>query len=180
MPTTAIDLAQGDAALEDAVRRCRKLLNKRAWLAAAASTIPIPGLDWAVDAGIVSRVIPQINREFGLTPEQIALMPDAQREEVQKALAMVGSVAVGKYVTRELVLRLAKIVGKRLTVQQAAKYVPLAGQAVSAIMGYTALRFLGEEHIKDCVRVAKQAQLALPGPARRPSAPRASRRSRAA
>jgi hypothetical protein len=33
---------------------------------------------------------------------------------------------------------------------------------VSAIMGYTALRYLGEEHIKDCVRVAKEAQLLLP------------------
>ena len=178
MPITALDLAQGDPALEDAVRRCRKLVNKRALFAAAASAIPIPGLDWAVDAGIVSRVIPQINREFGLTPQQIALMPDVQREEVQKALAIVGSVAVGKYVTRELVLRLAKAVGKRLTVQQAAKYVPLAGQAVSAIMGYTALRFLGEEHIKDCVRVVKEARLALPA-VKRATAPRALRRSRA-
>lgn len=182
MPTTALDLAHGDAPLEEAVRRCRKLLNKRALVAAAASTIPIPGLDWAVDAGIVSRVIPEINKEFGLTPDQIALLPDAKREEVQKALAVVGSVAVGKYITRELVIRLAKVVGTRLTVQQAAKYVPLAGQAVSAIMGYTALRFLGEEHIKDCVRVVKEARLALPAPAaaKRPSAPRASRRSRAA
>src|SRR3954471_20689463 len=110
MPS-ALHMASSDAALEAAVRRSRKLLNKRALVAAAASAIPIPGLDWAVDAGIVSRVIPQINREFGLTPEQISLLPDAQREEVQKALAVVGSVAVGKYVTRELVLRLAKMVG---------------------------------------------------------------------
>jgi hypothetical protein len=49
-------------------------------------------------------------------------------------------------------------------VQQAAKYVPLAGQAVSAVMGYTALRYLGEEHIKDCVRVVQEAGLALPAP----------------
>jgi hypothetical protein len=52
--------------------------------------------------------------------------------------------------------------GKRLTVQQAAKYVPLAGQAISALMGYTALRYLGEEHIKDCGRVVREARLALP------------------
>ena len=59
---------------------------------------------------------------------------------------------------------MAQTVGKRLTAQQAAKYVPLAGQAVAAIMGYTALRYLGEEHIKDCVRVAQNAMLALPAP----------------
>jgi hypothetical protein len=52
----------------------------------------------------------------------------------------------------------------RLTTRQAAKYVPIAGQAMSAVMGYTALRYLGEEHIKDCVRVAQAAQLMLPPP----------------
>ena len=60
---------------------------------------------------------------------------------------------------------MAQAAGKRLTIKQAAKYVPLAGQAVAAVMGYTALRYLGEEHIKDCVRVAQAAQLALPAPA---------------
>jgi hypothetical protein len=179
MPT-ALDLAKGDEALQDAVRRCRKLLNRRALVAAAASTVPIPGLDWAVDAALISRVIPAINAEFGLTPQQIDALPDAKREQVQKALAMVGSVVIGKFVTRDLVLRMAQAVGKRLTVQQASKYVPIAGQAVSAIMGYTALRYLGEEHIKDCVRVVQQAQLTLPAPdaAKRRSVPRSPRPSR--
>ena len=178
MPTTAMDLANGNPVLEDAVRRARKLVNRRALVAAAASTVPIPGLDWAVDAGLVARVIPQINEEFGLTPEQIARLPKAKREEVQKALAIVGSVAAGRYVTRELVVRLAKLVGKRLTVQQAAKYVPLAGQAVSAVMGYTALRMLGEEHIKDCVREVLEARLALPSAVNPPRLARPARRSR--
>lgn len=159
---TALDLAKGDPTLQDAVRRCRKLLNRRAVVAAAASTVPIPGLDWAVDAGLMSKLIPDINEEFGLTPKQIELLPDAKREEVQKALAVVGSVAAGRYVTRELVLRLAKTVGRRLTAQQAAKYVPIAGQAVSALLGYSAMRYLGEEHIKDCVRVVQEARLELP------------------
>jgi uncharacterized protein (DUF697 family) len=161
MPSS-IELAQGDDALLSAVRRCRKLLNRRALMAAAASTVPVPGLDWAVDAALLSQLLPAMNEEFGLTPAQIDRLPDHKREQVQKALAMVGSVVVGKFVTRDLVMRMAKVVGKRLTVKQATKYVPLAGQAVSAVMGYTALRYLGEEHIKDCVRVARAAQLTLP------------------
>lgn len=164
MPT-ALDLAKGDAALLDAVRRCRRLLNRRALVAAAASAVPVPGLDWAVDAALLSRLLPAINEEFGLTPAQLDLLPETKREQVQKALAMVGSVVVGKFVTRDLILRMAQALGKRLTVQQAAKYVPIAGQAVSAMMGYAALRYLGEEHIKDCVRVTREAQLALPPPA---------------
>jgi uncharacterized protein (DUF697 family) len=174
----SLDLAKGDPALLEAVRRCRKLLNRRAIVAAAASTIPIPGLDWAVDAALMSKLIPDINEEFGLTPKQIDALPDAKREQVQKALAVVGSLVVGRFVTRDLILRMAQAVGKRLTVQQAAKYVPLAGQAVSAVLGYSALRYLGEEHIKDCVRVVQEAQLALPTP-RKPAA-RLLRRSRAA
>jgi len=29
-------------------------------------------------------------------------------------------------------------------------------------MGYAALRYLGEEHLKDCVRVVREARLQLP------------------
>jgi uncharacterized protein (DUF697 family) len=163
MPT-ALQLAEGNAVLMDAVRRSRKLLNRRALVGAAASAVPIPGLDWAVDAALLSRLVPAINSEFGLTPQQLDALPAHKREQVQKALAMVGSVLVGKLVTRDLVVRMAKTVGMRMSAKQVTKYVPLAGQAMAAVMGYTALRYLGEEHIKDCVRVAQAAQLALPAP----------------
>src|ERR1700740_2351459 len=114
----SLDLARGNPALQDAVHRCRKLLNRRAIVAAAASTIPIPGLDWAVDAALMSKLIPDINEEFGLTPKQIAMLPDAKREQVQKALAVVGSLVVGRFVSRGPIMRMAQAVGKRLTVQQ--------------------------------------------------------------
>jgi uncharacterized protein (DUF697 family) len=160
-----MELAAGNPGLTEAVRRSRKLLNKRALVAAAAGAVPIPGLDWAVDAALLSRLIPQINHEFGLTPAQLDRLDPSTREQVQKAVALVGSVLVGKLITRDLVLRAAKMIGVRLTAAQAAKYVPLAGQAVSAFMGYAAIRYLGEEHMKDCVRVAQSAQLLLPPPA---------------
>ena len=163
MPT-ALQLADGNNTLMDAVRRSRKLLNRRALVGAAASTVPVPGLDWAVDAALLSRLVPAINAEFGLTPQQLDALPAHKREQVQKALAMVGSVLVGKMITKDVILRMAKSAGMRLTTKQATKYVPIAGQAISAIMGYTAIRYLGEEHIKDCVRVAQAAQLMLPAP----------------
>lgn len=164
MPTT-MQLAAGNAILMDCVRRSRKLLNRRALVAAAASTVPVPGLDWAVDAALLSRLVPAINREFGLTPAQLDRLPVRKREQVQKALAMVGSVVVGKFVTQDLVLRAAQHVGMSITARRAAKYVPLAGQAVSAVMGYATLRYLGEAHIRQCVEVVKAARLALPAPA---------------
>jgi len=102
MPTS-LQMAAGDPELAAAVRRARKLLHRRAVVAAAASVVPVPGLDWAVDAALLSRLIPQINAEFGLTAEQIDQLDPKKREQVQKAVGLVGSVLIGKLITRELV-----------------------------------------------------------------------------
>lgn len=161
MPT-ALQMASDDAALAAAVTRSRKLLNKRAMVAAAASAVPVPGLDWAVDAAMLSRLIPEINREFGLTPQQLDQLDPKKRDQVQKAVALVGSVLIGKFISRDLVLKAATKIGMRLTTKQLAKYVPFAGQIVAATVGYAAIRYLGEEHMKDCIRVARQAQLDVP------------------
>ena len=161
MPSS-LQLAADDPALLARVRACRRLLNRRALAGAAASAVPVPGLDWAVDAAVLSRLLPEINAHFGLTPDQIERLPRHQRDQVHKAVSVVGSVVIGKVVTRDLVIRLARTVGVRMTTKAAARYVPLAGQAVAALMGYAALRYLGEEHIKDCVRVVREARLSLP------------------
>jgi uncharacterized protein (DUF697 family) len=158
MPT-ALQMASDDATLAAAVKRSRKLLNKRAMVAAAASAVPVPGLDWMVDAAMLSRLIPEINKEFGLTPQQLDKLEPKKRDQVQKAVTMVGSVLIGKFISRDLVIKAATKIGVRLTTKQVAKYVPLAGQIVSAAVGYAAIRYFGEEHMKDCIRVARQAQL---------------------
>ena len=161
MPT-ALNMAQDDPDMQAAVRRSRKLLHKRALMAGVASAVPVPGLDWAVDAAMLSKLIPEINREFGLTPGQLDSLSPKKREQVQKAVTLVGSVLIGKLISRDLVIKAATKIGMRLTTKQLAKYVPFAGQIVAATVGYAAIRYLGEEHMKDCIRVAQQAGLAVP------------------
>lgn len=163
MPS-AIELAQGDPALIAAVLRSRKLIARKAIMSAAASAVPLPGIDWAADAALLSRLVPQISNEFGLSVTQIDQLAPQKQERIQKAATTVGALLVGRLVTRELLIALAKHAGIRLSAKQATKYVPIAGQAVSAILGYAALRALGEQHIKDCVRVARAAQHLLPAP----------------
>ncbi|RYF72170.1 MAG: hypothetical protein EOO22_11315 [Comamonadaceae bacterium] len=158
----AIELAHGDPILIAAIQRSRRLLARKALIGAAASAVPLPGLDWAADAALLSRLVPQISAEFGLSLTQLERLSPQRREGVQKAAATVGALLVGKLLTRELLVSLAKHAGIRLTTKQAAKYVPLAGQAMAALLGYAALRALGERHIKDCVRVAQAAQHLLP------------------
>jgi hypothetical protein len=133
-------------------------------VAAGVATLPIPGLDWATDIGILVRLLPQINEAFGLSPAQIERLAPERRLVVYKAISAAGGMLIGRIVTRDLVLGLLKLVGVRLTAQQAAKYVPLAGQAVSAALTYTALRFVCEQHIRQCAEVARVLALPAPGP----------------
>lgn len=160
----ALQMAGDDLALRAAVQYSHGLLHRRALVAAVASATPVPGLDWAVDAALLSRLVPQINARFGLTPAQIDQLDPKQREQVQKAVTSIGSALIGKLITRDLVLKAAQTVGVHITGKQLAKYVPLAGHAVSAVLGYAALRYVGEQHIQDCVRVVQSAHLALPAP----------------
>lgn len=152
------ELPETEAQLQAAAVRSRKLLHQRSMVGAVASTIPIPGLDWAVDAALMSKLLPRINEEFGLSPEQLDKLHPAKREQVQTAVAMVGSVVIGKLVTRQMVMRLAKTIGTRMASKRVVKFIPLAGQLVAASIGYAALRFLGEQHIRDCIRVVRSVQ----------------------
>ena len=151
-------LPETEVQLQAAAARSRKLLHQRSMVGAVASTIPIPGLDWAVDAALMSKLLPRINEEFGLSPEQLDQLHPAKREQVQNAVSMVGSVVIGKLVTRQMVMRLAKAAGARMASKRVVKFIPLAGQLVAASIGYAALRFLGEQHIRDCIRVVRWVQ----------------------
>lgn len=169
MPS-ALELAQGDPQLIAAIRRSRRLLGRKALMAAAVGAVPLPGIDWAADAALLARVVPQISSEFGLSVTQVERMAPHERERIRKAAATVGALLVGRLVTRELLIKLASHAGVRLTAQQAAKFVPIAGQLLSATMSYAALRSLGELHIKDCVRVAQSVRHLLPSPVSEPAA----------
>jgi len=149
--------------LQAVARRCRKKVTKSALFAAGVAMVPLPGIDWLTDVGVLVRLLPQINAEFGLTHEQIERLAPDRRIVVYKAISAGGGLLVGRIVTRDLVLRLISMVGVRLTTQQAAKFVPLAGQAVSAALTFTALKFVCDQHIRQCMAVARQLQK-LPPP----------------
>ena len=157
VPTSARDI-------EAVARACRRMVAKRAMVAAGVSMVPIPGLDWLTDVAVLVKLLPSINEAFGLSAEQIARLAPERQVVVFKALSAGGSMIVGKLVTRELVIGLLKVVGVRLTTQQAAKYVPIAGQAVSAALTFGALKWVCEQHIRQCIAVCQQLSLPAPVP----------------
>ncbi|MBL8383055.1 MAG: hypothetical protein JNM90_08285 [Burkholderiales bacterium] len=141
--------------IEAAIRRARKRLTRTAAIASAAAVVPLPGIDIAVDAAALIQLIPEINREFGLTPAQIEQLSPNKQLIVYKAIVAVGGAMIGKLITRELVVEALKAVGVRLTVKQVAKYVPLAGQALSVAIGFAAMQYVGRQHIRECARVVE-------------------------
>lgn len=148
----------GEDQIDATARRCRRQVTKRALLAAGVAMVPLPGLDWLTDIGVLVKLLPEINAEFGLTPEQIERLAPDRKLAVFKAVSVGGGMLVGRVVTRELVLTLLRVVGVRLTAQQAAKYVPIAGQAVSAALTFSALKLVCEQHIRQCMDIARQLQ----------------------
>ncbi len=148
----------GEAQIEAAAARARKRVTRRALFAAGVAMVPLPGVDWVTDVGVLVKLLPEINAEFGLTPEQIERLAPDRRVVALKAISAGGGLLVGRVVTRDLVLRLLKLVGVRLTTQQAAKFVPIAGQAVSAALTFGALKFVCEQHIRQCIEIARQLQ----------------------
>lgn len=158
-----IDPARTD--IEQIARACRKRVRKRAAMAAGVAMLPIPGLDWMTDVGMLVKLLPEINAAFGLTPQQIERLAPERKLAVYKAISAAGGMVAGKVVTQKMVLGVLKMVGVRLSTQQAAKYVPLAGQAVSAALTFSALQYICEQHIRQCIAVTRQLQLPAPSPA---------------
>jgi uncharacterized protein (DUF697 family) len=148
--------------IEEVARHCRRLVTKRALLAAGVAVVPLPGLDWLTDIGVLVKLLPEINHAFGLTPDQIERLAPERQLVVYKVLSAAGGLVAGRIVTRDLVLMLLRRAGVRLTTQQATKFVPIAGQAISAALTFSALKYVAEQHIRQCMEVARQLQLPPP------------------
>ena len=137
--------------------RCRAIVRKRAAISAGVSVIPLPGVDVVADLSSFAVMVEEINKAFGLSPDQIDRLQPRMRIAAYQAVAAIGSTLVGKIVTKELVLKLLQKSGAKLAAKSAAKIVPLAGQVASAAIGFALFRQMGYQHIDACTRVAREA-----------------------
>jgi hypothetical protein len=178
--TEVIRLPRSHAELDEVVRRCRGMVTRRALASAGAVLVPLPGVDLAADIALLTQLIPAVNREFGLTPGQIDELSPRMKVLVYKAVVAFGGAMVGRLITRDLILQALAIVGMRVTTKTAARLVPIAGQALSAGLSYSAMRLVGESHIRDCRRVIEEVLAEQGVEAPRPERPTAAQRLRSA
>lgn len=143
-------------------RKCRRLVLRRAAMSAGVAAVPLPGIDIVADLSLLVNLVEQINTEFGMTPAQINRLRPGLRVVAYETMVGMGGVLVGKLVTRDLVARLLKRAGMKAMVKYSAKIVPVAGQIVSAAVGFAAFRTIGNQHVDACVKVAQELLSAVP------------------
>ncbi len=162
-PTTDWTLIPGnDADIEQTRDRCRRLVRRRATIAAGFSAVPLPGLDVVSDLSLFTRLVDEVNKEFGLSAEQVERLQPKHRLIAYEAAVGMGGMLVGRLVTRELLLRVFKKVGVKIAGKTVAKLVPIAGSVVSAAIGFTVFRQLGYQHVEACAKVANKLMAARP------------------
>jgi len=147
-----------DPELEAIRQDCRRLIRKVSWVSAGAAAVPVPLFDIVVDVGVLYRLIPEVNRRFGLEPENIEAMAEETRLRVWKRRAERGSELIGMVVTRTLIRRSLQTMGARLVARQVTKFIPLGGTLVAATLGYWVMRKLADRHVDDCFEVAAAAR----------------------
>ncbi|WP_211461954.1 hypothetical protein [Collimonas silvisoli] len=145
-----------EQALHAVRRRCRQMVAQRALLSAGASALPIMGVDIAIDIHLLSHLIEDINAEFGMTPQQIEKLQPKLKVAAYSTIVGLGSTLVGRMVTRELMLKILTRSGVKVVSKNATRLVPIAGQMVSAAIGFSAFRAIGNRHIEACVKVAEE------------------------
>jgi len=144
--------------LEGIRSECLRMVKQRAALSAAAAAVPLPGIDVATDVSLLLELIPAITARFGLSHAQIERLPPEQQALIYSMVKKLGNAMIGRVLTQELVLLAMRKLGGRLGFKQAARFVPLLGQAAAAGLSYGAMVYLGKAHIEHCYQIAQRLQ----------------------
>lgn len=138
----------------------KKIVSWAAVASAANALNPIPGVDVAVDVGILVGMCKQLNQTYGLTEEQLDysqrsnsnLKDSAQFSGTKQAILK----WVAKYAVAEGVLIALKAMGTRIAIKNVAKFLPFIGTIVSAGIGYKMTTSFGEAYLEEAELNAKK------------------------
>jgi len=141
----------------DQVRsQCQSLVTMRAVTAGVASAVPGAVTGIAADVGLLLEMLPKINKAFGLDPEQIDALDEQARQQVFMLAGTIGSQVIGRTITKEVVLAAMKAIGVRTSVKAAASWVPLIGSAVAGTLGFGLMKYVGNQHVRECYELVSK------------------------
>jgi len=144
--------------LDRAREECRRMVTRYAAASGAAGAIPLPGVDLALDAFSIARLLTRINERFGVTEAEVAGMDAGLRGILLGAMTGTGSAFIGKRLGPSLVRRVVERTASRMLKRSAAKLVPVAGMAAAAGASFAATRALGLAHVDACYQAVARVQ----------------------
>ena len=144
--------------LEQVKQECLALVKNRAKYSAGVAVIPIPFFDVAVDAGMLTQLLPDISERFGMIEGRESAIDLESREIHWKELKDRTVDFAGLMATRGIVKKTIQGFGGRIAAKQVTKFIPLGGQLVAATMGYMIFKKIAVDHIEECYKLAKNIQ----------------------
>jgi uncharacterized protein (DUF697 family) len=129
------------------------MVTKRAVISGGAAIIPVPGTDVAVDVILLTEIIQTVNKRFGLSKDQINSYDAKTKMLIFNLIKKTGKTMIGKVITREVIVWIIQKMGNRIILKQILKYIPLLGQAASAAISVSTMKYIGNSHVSDCYRL---------------------------
>lgn len=134
---------------------CRRMVTARSLMSAGVAMVPIPGADIAADIGLLTTLLPDISRRFGLDHEQVEKLDPHIAAKVLVVASSIGNNVIGRMVTKRVATSLLRRMGARVATASVARYVPVLGSGIAAAISFGAMKLVGNAHIDDCYRTAK-------------------------
>ena len=147
-----------DLNLEKVKKECEDLVKSRAKFSAGAAVIPVPFADVAIDAGLLTQLLPEISERFGLISDRESAIDIKAREVHWNEMKDRAIDFAGLMATRGVVKKTVQGYGGRIVAKQVTKFIPLGGQLVAASMGYMIFKKIANDHINECYKLAKNIQ----------------------
>ncbi len=135
--------------LEDKRNACEKHVAIAAGAAAVNALNPIPGVDIAIDMGVLLTLFKDVKESFGLNDHVLS-----QVQSFAPGLAGMANKII-QYAAKEGILLLLKqFVGKE-ALKEFSKYIPFIGQAVAMGAGYAITSNAGKMYLDYCYNVSR-------------------------
>jgi uncharacterized protein (DUF697 family) len=131
----------------------KDIVDKYSWLAAGNALNPIPGVNVAVDLGILLRMFNEIKEMYGLDDEELKKIETIVEVSNPILASMIKNVL--EWSTKEGLMLLLKNVATKVAVVNTAKYIPILGTMVAAGAGYGIAQYAGNEYLDKCHQIAK-------------------------
>lgn len=144
--------------LEQVKKECLAMVKRRARISAGVAIVPVPFFDVAVDASMLTMLLPEISERFGLLKDRQGAVDLESREVHWKELKNRTIDFAGLMATRGIVKKTVQGFGGRIAAKQVTKFIPLGGQLVAGTMGYMIFKKIATDHINECYNLAKDIQ----------------------